>query len=222
MIFFPFAFLFVLALLLVLAVAFAVIQIGLFGAAFAKAGISPSAVPLVLLGSLIGSGINIPVRRLRRSCCPPRIDLLPLGFRFRVKAPGDPGETLLAVNLGGAVIPVLVCLYILAHTRHPGGYLLPTVLVTALVHRAARPVEGFGIAVPIFLAPLVAAAAALLLAPGEPAPVAYVAGTLGCLFGADLLNLRKIVSIGARVASIGGAGTFDGVFLSGIIAVFLA
>ena len=51
--------------------------------------------------------------------------------------------------------------------------------------------------------------------------IAYVGGTLGTLLGADILNLGKIRNLGAPVASIGGAGTFDGVFLSGLIAVLL-
>jgi uncharacterized membrane protein len=51
--------------------------------------------------------------------------------------------------------------------------------------------------------------------------VAYVSGTLGTLIGADLTNLHSIGKLGAPVASIGGAGTFDGVFLSGLIAVLL-
>ena len=50
----------------------------------------------------------------------------------------------------------------------------------------------------------------------------YKAGVLGTLIGADLINLRKIPKLGAPVASIGGAGTFDGVFLSGVIAVIIA
>ena len=69
-------------------------------------------------------------------------------------------------------------------------------------------------------------AAADVTAESRPAPdaapvVAYVAGTLGTLIGADILNLRKIHGLGAPVASIGGAGTFDGIFLAGIIAVML-
>ena len=54
------------------------------------------------------------------------------------------------------------------------------------------------------------------------APLAYIAGSLGTLIGADLLNLGKVRGLGAPVASIGGAGTFDGVFLVGIVAVLLA
>jgi uncharacterized membrane protein len=42
------------------------------------------------------------------------------------------------------------------------------------------------------------------------------------LIGADLMNLNKLEELGAPVASIGGAGTFDGVFLTGIVAVLLA
>jgi uncharacterized membrane protein len=52
--------------------------------------------------------------------------------------------------------------------------------------------------------------------------IAYISGTLGTLIGADLLNLRRLGELGAPVVSIGGAGTFDGVFLAGVLAAFLA
>jgi uncharacterized membrane protein len=52
--------------------------------------------------------------------------------------------------------------------------------------------------------------------------LAYISGTLGTLIGADLLNLAKIQGLGAPIASIGGAGTFDGIFTTGILAVLLA
>jgi uncharacterized membrane protein len=61
-----------------------------------------------------------------------------------------------------------------------------------------------------------------LLSPDLAPALAYTAGTLGTLIGGDLLNLRKIRGLGAPVVSIGGAGTFDGIFLTGIIAVLLA
>lgn len=80
---------------------------------------------------------------------------------------------------------------------------------------------GLGIAVPPLAPPLLAAAAALIIAPDTAAAVAYIAGSLGTLIGADLLNLRRLGELGAGVASIGGAGTFDGIFLSGIMAVVL-
>ena len=74
----------------------------------------------------------------------------------------------------------------------------------------------------MFIPPIAAAVSALILSPAHPLTIAYVSGVLGTLIGADLLNLRKIPKLGAPVASIGGAGTFDGVFLTGIIAVLLA
>ncbi len=222
MIHFPFAALFALLLFGLLLFAFALAQVGFLGAAFERLGLAPGAVPLVLLVSLLGSGINIPVRRLAGPCQPIESTLLGLPSRFRLRDPGCRRETLLAVNLGGAVIPTLLSLYLLGQARAPLGYLAAAAAVTWIVHRVARPVPGFGVAVPLFVPPVAAAGAALLMTPGESAPAAYVAGTLGCLLGADLLNLRKIVTLGAPVASIGGAGTFDGVFLTGILAVFLA
>lgn len=42
------------------------------------------------------------------------------------------------------------------------------------------------------------------------------------LIGADLTNLGSIAKLGVPVASIGGVGTFDGVFLAGVVAVLLS
>jgi uncharacterized membrane protein len=135
------------------------------------------------------------------------------------------GETIttVAVNVGGALIPTAVSIYLLSRASSSTVILsLVGVLTVALVtHAVARPVKGVGIATPAFIPPIAAAVAAFILLPTQPKTIAYVAGTLGTLIGADLLNLRKIPKLGAPVASIGGAGTFDGVFLSGIIAVLL-
>jgi uncharacterized membrane protein len=95
-------------------------------------------------------------------------------------------------------------------------------IVAIVIHAVARPVKGVGITAPAFVSPIVAALVAILLPFGTPQIVAYVAGVLGTLIGADLSNLGVIPQLGAPVASIGGAGTFDGVFLSGIIAALLA
>jgi uncharacterized membrane protein len=78
----------------------------------------------------------------------------------------------------------------------------------------ADPVPGLGIAVPVFMPALVTAVVALLLSRKDAPPLAYIAGGLGTLIGADLTNLDKVRGLGAPVASIGGAGTFDGIFLT--------
>jgi uncharacterized membrane protein len=71
--------------------------------------------------------------------------------------------------------------------------------------------------------PAIASALVGMLLPfRRAAPLAYIGGSLGALVGADLLNLDRVHGLGAPVVSIGGAGTFDGVFLTGILAVLLA
>jgi uncharacterized membrane protein len=128
-----------------------------------------------------------------------------------------------AINLGGALIPLLISLYLLLRMPNMIPALLATLVVALVVYRLAKPIKGVGIGIPALVPPLLAALAAYLLAgEGLRAPVAYISGTLGTLIGADLMRLKDIKSMGAPVASIGGAGTFDGVFLSGIIAVLLS
>ena len=133
------------------------------------------------------------------------------------------GRTLIAVNIGGCVVPVAFSLYLLGH--HTLG-VAPIVLATAFVATVARllsrPIPGIGIAMPLFVAPLAAAVVSVAVNPPESAALAYVSGTLGVLIGADLLRLNDIRRLGAPFASIGGAGTFDGIFLTGVVAVLLA
>jgi uncharacterized membrane protein len=100
--------------------------------------------------------------------------------------------------------------------------LIAVAIVTGVVHLMAYPVPGIGIGVPIFIPPLFTAAVALIISREFAPPLAYIAGSLGTLIGADLLNLGKIQGLGAPVASIGGAGTFDGIFVTGIVSVLLA
>src|SRR5207302_2776156 len=94
--------------------------------------------------------------------------------------------------------------------------------VAAVCHILAQPVPGLGIALPVFVPPISTAIVALLLSRRDAAPLAYIGGSMGTLIGADLFNLDKVQGLGAPVASIGGAGTFDGIFLTGILAVLLA
>jgi len=120
------------------------------------------------------------------------------------------------------VIPTLLSLYLLVKTGLYGRALIAVAVVTAVVHWLAYPVKGMGIAVPVFIPPVVAAAAALALSRRAAPPLAYICGSLGTLIGADLLNLGRIQALGAPIASIGGAGRFDGIFMTGILAVLLA
>lgn len=131
-------------------------------------------------------------------------------------------STVVAVNLGGALVPAALSVYLIAHDRLGWRAFAAVAVVGLLVHLVARPVPGLGIAVPALLPGLYAVLTAVLFHPPAMAGLAYVAGTLGTLAGADLTNLGKVRRLGAPVASIGGAGTFDGIFLAGITAVLLA
>src|SRR5260221_8105853 len=130
--------------------------------------------------------------------------------------------TVIAVNVGGALIPGLLCIFLYVRNRLWISAVFATIAVAAVCHWLARPVPGLGIALPVFVPPLSAAAIALLLSRRDAAPLAYISGSLRTLIGADLLNLDRVQGLGAPIASIGGGGTLDGIFLTGILAVLLA
>jgi uncharacterized membrane protein len=223
MFFSPLTLLIMVGLFITLVVLFVVVQIGLITFAFEKVGVPPAALFSLLLLTWVGSWVNIPLIRLRHEV--PSSEPLVVRFfgqHYVVPRVRQPRHTVVAINMGGAVIPCLLSLYLFWQAQAPWRVLLATAVVAAVTYWLARPLRGVGIAVPLFIPPLSAALVALLLVPSQAPLTAYVAGTVGTLIGADLLNLRRIGGLGAPVVSIGGAGTFDGVFLTGIIAVILA
>ena len=133
------------------------------------------------------------------------------------------GKTLVAVNVGGCLIPLAFSIYLMTHQAVPGAQVLIATVAVALVSRLiSRPIPGIGIGMPIFVPPLAAATLALLVNGDNSAALAYISGTLGVIIGADLLRLPDIRRLGTPFAAIGGAGTFDGIFVTGIVAVLLA
>jgi uncharacterized membrane protein len=180
------------------------LEIGAIAYAYERVGLDSRYLVSLLALSLMGSGLNLPLARY-----------------------GDPGEdgrpsNVMAINVGGALIPLGLSVYLLVRGAAPPTAVLGVALVALIVHRTARPLPGIGIAVPVIVPPLIAAGTGLLLAPAAAPAFAYVAGSLGTLIGADLLNLGTLRRLGGPVASIGGAGTFDGIFVTGILAVLLA
>jgi uncharacterized membrane protein len=201
---------------------FVLIQLGLLRYAYERIGLGPRGAMLALAGSLLGSYVNIPVAQLPDEAVRAREVIEFFGSRYVLPVEPDWPGTIIAVNIGGAIIPAALSLYLLSRNRMWGLGVLATAIVAFVVHLLARPIEGVGIAVPIFAPPLVAAAVSLLLSRPLAAPLAYVSGSLGTLIGADLLNFGSLRGIGAPVLSIGGAGVFDGIFLAGVIAVLLS
>jgi uncharacterized membrane protein len=218
----PIAPLFFLLLVGAVALLLIFIQLRVLHYAYERLGVSSNTALLLLFASLVGSYVNIPVAQL------PGQDVLMgrevgyFGMRYVVPVLVDWPGTVIAVNVGGAVIPTLLSIHLLAKNQVWGPGLLATGCVALICHHLATPVPGVGIAVPFWAPPLSAAVVALIISRRAAAPLAYCGGSLGTLIGADLLNLDKIEGLRAPVASIGGAGTFDSIFLTGIIAVLIA
>jgi uncharacterized membrane protein len=203
-------------------VVLALIQIGILRYAYMRLGVSSGTAFLLLFGSLLGSYFNIPIYHLSAETVFSGREIEFFGMHYMVPVVVQWPGTVVAVNIGGAVIPTAMSLYLLARRRLWIEGALATMAVAAVCYWLANPVPGVGIAVPIFVPAAATAVVAVLLSRADAAPLAYISGSLGTLVGADLLNLDKISGLGAPVASIGGAGTFDGIFVTGIVAVLLA
>ncbi len=222
-----------LALLLSILVLFPLCLAQLFFTAGSRLHLSPAASVLVLFAIIFGSAINIPIKRNR-----PVREMSQILSRMhgmdKFVHPFEPRqrESVIAINVGGCIVPCGVAFYqLLLLAQQDSAALLASlggVLITTVVcYGLAEPVEGIGITMPTLVPPLTAALTALILcaaisSPDHAPPVAFVSGVLGTLIGADLLNLNLIHRISPGFASIGGAGTFDGIVLSGFVATLLA
>ena len=199
-----------------------VLQLEILGLVLSKLGLSPGSAVTLLFATLLGSAVNLPLFTLYAK--PGEvIEHTPLPRGFLGRPLPYFGKTVVAINVGGALIPVSFSLYLFSIKPLPYlDVMLGIAIVSTLSYAVSRPIKGLGIGMPIFLAPLAAALAAILLNPEQSPALAYISGTLGVLIGADLLRLKDIRKLATPVASIGGAGTFDGIFFTGIIAVLLA
>ncbi|MFA5393400.1 MAG: DUF1614 domain-containing protein [Candidatus Ratteibacteria bacterium] len=220
MFFLPISLFLVIFILVLIPIIFIFIPIRVVSAAFGRLGIPAPIAFLLFLASLVGSLINVPIVK---SSIPAKPFVIQPGFDiFRpfLYQPPPSEHMTLAVNVGGAVIPVIICLLIL-----PRAPFFPTIIGTVISILAcyflAKPVSGIGITIPTLIPPLVAILCAFIFSPKNRAPVAYISGVLGVLIGADLLHLLSLPPYGGLM-SIGGAGVFDGIFLVGILAALFA
>lgn len=180
------------------------------GVGFANLGISANMTFLILLLMLVGSGVNIPLTKQK-------IIKTERSYFFGLfKKPGLEASGL-AINLGGAVIPLLLSFYFLSKIPLE-QVLIPILLMIIVSYLLARTIPGRGIGISAFIPPVFSAFIAVVLVPEFAAPCAFVSGVFGTLIGADILKIRKVQP---GLISIGGAGVFDGVFLIGIISALL-
>jgi len=190
--------------------------------AYAQLGIAPGYFFTWLFASLAGSYINLPIMQFSPEQMT-RLHEAPFyGVPYVIPSVETWPGTLLAVNVGGAIIPILVSLVLIVNNGLWRNAAWGVTIVSLACYVLAEPVPGLGIAIPVFYPPVIAAIVALLLSRQYAAPLAYACGSLGTLIGADLMNLGNIRGLGAPVMSIGGAGTFDGIFVTGLIAVLIA
>lgn len=206
---------------LILIVLLILVQVGVISIAMEKLGLSGHSIILILATSLAGSFINLPlftiVNKSIHDKPPASSPRMLFGQRQTYT-----GKTVVAINVGGAIIPVFISLYLLnTYTMPIFNIGLSISIVGVVSYLFSRPIHKLGIGIPVFVAPFTAAIIAMLMEPTHTAPLAYISGTLGILIGADILRLNNIRTMATPVAAIGGAGTFDGVFLTGIFAVLL-
>lgn len=196
--------------------------------ALLKLRLTPEVALLLVVGIVLGSGINIPVKRIARTDTVLVDPLTVFGLAgWWPRMQQARCDTVIAVNVGGCLVPTGLALYETIYVLMQGAQGVVALVLAVLVNSAvcyalAKPVPRIGIAIPGLIPPLVAVTTVMLLTQDLRPPIAFVAGVLGPLIGADLMHLREIPQMATGMASIGGAGTFDGIVLSGIVAAYLA
>ena len=205
-----------------LAILLAIVHVGLISISFSKLGLTRESAFIFLFFSLFGSLVNIPLFTVKaKAGIERRAHYVPAYLQPYLKHLS--GRTLIAVNLGGCLLPLIFSVYLfMSQPLQLKEVVTGIALVTVICYVTSFPVKGIGIGMPMLVAPIFAAIIAIMINSDSSAPLAYISGTMGVLIGADLLNFRHVSQMGAMIASIGGAGTFDGIFMTGILAVLLA
>ena len=221
MIYLPVSLLLFLLLLLLLPFIWIVVALDVVEIAVSKLGFSPNVAFLLFAAVLVGSTINIPLYKVE-SITPMIPDFRDMWLRHFLGIPLHKirRTTVVALNVGGGLIPVLLAIYELTRSN-PVAIFWVTLIVTIVSYYSAQIVPGIGIQMNALIAPLTAVISAVLIAEPFASSVAFAGGILGTLIGADLLHLREIERMGAGVISIGGAGVFDGIAMCGLFALLL-
>jgi uncharacterized membrane protein len=198
-------------LALVIIASLAVLLFYLYVASIAKVfgqiGFKQSEVATILTITLFFSWVNIP--------------LFPYGGWW------------VGINLGGALVPIIICYVLLRSGRVSlAEGMIGVMIVAVITYFVTRAEEGVGIVadIPIAFAPAVAAGfysvSTFWIDIKKAAPLAYFSGILGTIVGADIFHLSEILAFeppadGTPLLSIGGANIFDMVYLTGVVAVFV-
>lgn len=206
-------------------------------AALTRLHLSGPVAALAVVGILAGSLVNLPV--WRKPVDSPQVvewtrvaNETSAGEQWVPKIRAARGEPVLFVNLGGCLIPLIIALWEARFVVAAGGQPLAALAVAVGLNvlasnRLARPLGNLGVGLPLWVSPVVSLAVSWALLGNEagaewrPA-VAFTSGVLGPLVGADLWHAWRTRGNWPRGLVLGGAGTFDGIVLSGILAALLA
>jgi len=230
------------ALLLLVALFFLFIflPVSLVADAFSKLGLTPAQGVLMLIAILLGRMINIPVHTSERLVVVTRPRSMSFGMdeggrpvRIEEEAESELKKQVFALNVGGFVMPLLlsVTFIIRQHMIFQAGGVYPWIgfvllMVAAGCYAMSKPDPFTGMRIPLVLPALITFLCVYFIVPPEYRPVAaYVAGTMGAVLGGNVIPLlvpRFRNRVGTQMVSIGGPGTFGGVFVAGILSVLLA
>jgi uncharacterized membrane protein len=217
-----------LLLSLTLAVLMPLLFANLMAVSLMKLRLNPQTALILVVAMMFGGLINIPVYRIAHTELVMEHPLAAFGLMdFWPTLRRVRRQTIVAVNIGGCIIPTCLAIYEVFRLSEAGSPAIAAVCIAAAInvavcYFAAKPVPNVGILMPAFVPAATAAGSAYLLFPRLAPPVAFVAGVMGPIIGADLMHIKEFTRTTTGVASIGGAGTFDGIILSGILAAYLA
>ncbi|WP_243675712.1 DUF1614 domain-containing protein [Vulcanisaeta distributa] len=134
------------------------------------------------------------------------------------------------MNVGGAVIPTIVSIYLITEYLIRSmlvfiSFVMSLALSSLIIWRNARLIPGIGIALPSALPILLTLTFTLITTitlHANPLAFSYSLGSLSTLLGADIFNIKRVVRVMRGYVSIGGAGVFDGIYLTGLTSLILA
>ncbi len=131
----------------------------------------------------------------------------------------------LALNVGGALIPLVLYFYLIARNSHNFLKVLISITIVSLATYMITFVTGEGVVsyFPYYFIPsLLSTLLALLFYFRSPKALSfsYIVATLGVVIGGDMAHLPEIFS-SPFAGSMGGAGIYDMVYLAGMISICL-
>jgi len=227
----------IIALLVIIGLVVIVVPLlflGLVGKAFTNlVGLSWLTATALVILILICSLVNIPVWKVRKETIRmPHGEAGQFPDMFTPTEVGGIWETSIAVNLGGAIIPVaMACWLLYSASKVMAGETLylqvavATLIVAAIAYVTTKPMVGLGLRAPLFVPGLTALLCGILFAQGlglTAGVIAFASAVFGILLGANIAHLPHVGDLEVPQVSIGGAGTFGAIFIGCILSALIA